>query len=164
MAILPILRWPDPHLSQVCKKIDRIDAGVQHLAQDMLETMYAAPGRGLSAPQVSVLRRIFVMDTAWKDDRPAPIVLVNPKIQWRSDVIAEGAETCLSIPGVTAQVPRAAQVRMRWTDLNGRTMVETFFDFAARCAQHELDHLDGLVTFDRIAPDTRAALQAAYAP
>ncbi len=164
MAVLPILRWPAPRLSQVCEKIGTIDAEITRLAEDMLETMYAAPGRGLAAPQVGLLRRIFVMDIGWKDGAPAPMVLINPEIQWHSDNVETGDEGCLSIPGVTAGVARPAEVRMCWTDLSGKAVIETLPGFAARCAQHELDHLDGLVTFDRVPPEQRAALEAAYSP
>ncbi|WP_343080166.1 peptide deformylase [Ostreiculturibacter nitratireducens] len=163
MAVLPILRWPDPRLSQVCAGVGAITEDVRSLAADMLETMYAAPGRGLAGPQVGAMLRIFVMDTTWKEGSPAPRVLVNPVLEWASDRLATGPEGCLSIPGVTAEVTRPAEVRMRWTGLDGREAVETLAGFAAICAQHELDHLDGIVTFDRVAPDLRARLETEYA-
>jgi peptide deformylase len=129
----------------------------------MLETMYAAPGRGLAGPQVGVLRRIFVMDVAWKDGAPDPMVFLDPEIVWRSDETRTGTEGCLSIPGVTAEVERAAEIEVTWRDLDGAGHARRFDGFAAICIQHETDHLDGLVTFDRVAPEARAALEAAYA-
>lgn len=159
MAILPILRWPDVRLCTPCTPVD---GDVRTLAADMLETMYAAPGRGLAAPQVGHLLRLFVMDTTWKEGRKTPRVVINPEMLWRSDQIATGPEGCLSIPGVTADVTRPVAVRMRWTDLGGQSHDEVLTSFDAVCAQHEFDHLDGLVTFDRVAPDLRASLQAGY--
>lgn len=159
MAVLPILRWPDARLCMVCEPV----AGdVRGLAADMLDTMYAAPGRGLAAPQVGHLLRLFVMDTTWKEGRKAPRVVINPEIPWRSDQVTTGPEGCLSIPGVTADVTRPVAVRMIWTGLDGEAHDEVLTGFDAVCAQHEYDHLDGLVTFDRLAPDLRAALQAGY--
>ncbi len=128
----------------------------------MFDTMYAAPGRGLAGPQVGAMLRIFVMDVGWKDGAPQPVVAIDPVVEWASDTLAEGPEGCLSIPGISAQVTRPAEVRMRWHDLQGRPVVETLIGFASVCAQHELDHLDGIVTFDRVRPDTRADLETAY--
>ena len=157
-----IVLWPDPALSTVCTPVGPIDADVRSLASDMLETMYAAPGRGLAAPQVGVLLRLFVMDTSWKDAEPDPVVMVNPEIVAESAERRTGSEGCLSIPGIAAEVERAAEVTMRWTALDGGSREETLVGFDAVCAQHELDHLNGVVTFDRLAPDVRAALEAEY--
>jgi len=88
--------------------------------------------------------------------------VINPQILWRSDDTATGAEGCLSIPGIMTDISRATQIRMTWTDLHGQSQDEILTGFAAICAQHEYDHLDGLVTFDRLPPDQRAAAQAAY--
>ena len=163
MSLLPILRWPDPRLTQEADPVAEIDDEVRRLARDMLETMYAAPGRGLAAPQVGAMLRLFVMDIAWKDGDPAPKVMVNPEIVAASDETATQSEGCLSIPGVLAEVTRPAEVTMRWTGLDGGRHEETLIGFAATCAQHELDHLDGIVTFDRARPEARDALEAAYA-
>jgi peptide deformylase len=129
----------------------------------MLETMYAAPGRGLAGPQVGVLSRIFVMDVAWKDGAPEPMVFLDPEIVWRSPETRTGTEGCLSIPGVTAEVERATEIGVTWRDLDGVPHTRRFDAFAAICIQHETDHLDGLVTFDRVSPEARAGLEAAYA-
>lgn len=163
MTVLEVLRWPDPRLSQVCAQVGGVTEAVRLLAADMLETMYAAPGRGLAAPQVGAMVRLFVMDVTWKEGAPDPLVMLDPVIEWASKEMATGPEGCLSIPGITAEMTRPARVRMRWTGLDGETHVQTFDGFAARCTQHELDHLDGIVTFDRVTPEMRAALEAEYA-
>jgi peptide deformylase len=129
----------------------------------MLETMYAAPGRGLAGPQVGAMKRLFVMDVAWKDGEPAPMVFLDPEIVWRSPETLVGGEGCLSIPGVLAQVERAEEIELAWRDLDGARHSRRFDGFAAICIQHETDHLDGLVTLDRVSPEARAALEAAYA-
>ena len=160
--IRPILRWPDPVLSQVCAPVSVIDADIRRLADDLLETMYAAPGRGLAAPQVGVALRLFVMDTAPKDSEPAPRVILNPTILDRSETRVLGPEGCLSIPGVTAEVERACEITLQWSELDDSLSVERFTGIAAICAQHEYDHLDGLVTFDRVSDVARKALEDAY--
>ena len=160
MAIRPILTWPDPRLSQPCAPIG--PEQVAALAADLLDTMYAAPGRGLAAPQLGQLCRLFVMDTTWKEAAPCPRVIANPEILWRSDEVAAGPEGCLSIPGITAEVTRAKAIRLRWQDAQGAVQDEVLTGMEAICAQHEYDHLDGIVTFDRLPPETRAALIAEY--
>jgi len=158
MAVLPILRWPDPRLEERCAPVTGDVAG---LAADMLETMYAAPGRGLAAPQVGQLIRLFVMDTTWKEGTRAPVVCINPGITWRAAEVQTGPEGCLSIPGIVTQVARAKAIRLRWTDLAGQDHEEILQGFAAVCAQHEYDHLDGILTLDRISPEDRAAAERA---
>jgi peptide deformylase len=162
MSVLEILRWPDPRLAQTCTLVEGITPEIEALAGDMLETMYAAPGRGLAAPQVGVLQRMFVMDVGWKEGKSDPLVCINPMLQEVSEDRAEAEEGCLSIPGVTAMVNRPAQVQMVWTGLGGARYVQSFDGFAAACVQHELDHLDGVVTFDHLTADIRAALIAEY--
>jgi peptide deformylase len=162
MALLPILRWPDARLSTRCTEVAEVTEAIRQLAADMLETMYAAPGRGLAAPQVGQLVRLFVMDVSWKQGTLAPLVVINPDILWMSDERAEGDEGCLSIPGLTARISRARVVRLRWTDLDGAVQEADMTGFAAICVQHEFDHLDGIVTFDRLAPPARAEARARY--
>ncbi|SMY06491.1 peptide deformylase [Flavimaricola marinus] len=163
MTLRPVRLWPDPVLCQVCPPVAAVDAEVRALAADMLETMYAAPGRGLAAPQVGVLSRLFVMDITWKEAEPDPMVFINPEILAASEEQATFEEGCLSIPDVLTPVTRPAQVRMAWTDLDGHRQERAFEGVAAVCVQHELDHLNGIVTFDRLAPDARAAAEEAYA-
>ena len=104
--------------------------------------------------------RLFVMDAGWKDGRPAPVILLNPEIIWASERRVTGPEACLSIPGVVADVARAAEVRMRWTAVDGTLQEETFTGFASVCAQHELDHLNGLVVLDHLPPEARQKAEA----
>lgn len=162
MSVLPIVRWPDPRLSRRCDPVGRVTDEIRELASDMLETMYAAPGRGLAAPQVGVLSRLFVMDVAWKTSDPDPMVFVDPDITWQSELRVTGPEGCLSIPGVTADIERAAELELAWTGLDGQRRTRRFDGFAAICIQHEFDHLEGLVTFDRVDPAHRARLEAEY--
>ena len=155
MAVLPILTWPDARLRAVCAAIN---GDVGDLAQDMLDTMYAAPGRGLAAPQVGALLRLFVMDATWKDGVPTPQVFVNPRITRRSDVLVTGPEGCLSLPGLTTPVARSDKICLSWTDLNREGQLQDFSGFAAICIQHECDHLNGVLTIDHLsAPERRAA-------
>lgn len=160
--IRPIVLWPDPVLTQVCAAVTDIADDIQALATDMLETMYAAPGRGLAAPQVGVPIRLFVMDAAGANAERTPRVLINPEIIDRSDTRISGPEGCLSIPGVTTDIDRAAEITLRWTGLDGSLFVEHLTGFEAICAQHETDHLDGIVTFDRLTVAARQAVEAEY--
>lgn len=163
MAVLPILTWPDARLSQLCPPAAPGDDGLRQLAADMLDTMYAAPGRGLAAPQVGVLTRLFVMDVTWKEGIMAPLVCLNPQILWRSDTLLAGPEGCLSIPGLSLEIVRAAEIDLAWTDLEGTPQHRRMTGFEAICAQHELDHLDGIVTFDRLTADARLDATGRYA-
>ena len=115
----------------------------------MLETMYAALGRGLAAPQVGRTERIFVFDAGWKTGTPTPVACINPQILRLSDTRAIGEEGCLSIPGVPMNIPRATEVTLRWTDANG-THEREFTGAEAVIVQHEYDHLDGVVIYDRV--------------
>ena len=161
MSVLPILSYPDPRLKETCAPV--ADPALEaQLAADLLDTMYAAPGRGLAAPQVGVLRRIFVMDAGWKTGAPSPRVCINPEIEWASDETATAEEGCLSIPGLSVPVTRPARIRLRATDLAGKTEELSLDGAEALIAQHELDHLDGIVTLDRVDGATRAALLADY--
>lgn len=162
MGVLDIIKWPDPRLTETCTLISEIDEDVRTLAQDMLDTMYAAKGRGLAAPQVGVLSRIFVMDVGWKEGRSDPLICINPMFQEIGEDRDWSDEGCLSIPGVLAKVNRPTQVQMVWTSLEGGRYVQSFDGFGAVCAQHELDHLDGVVTFDHLDAKTRASLMAEY--
>ena len=157
MAVVPIIRWPDTRLTTVCSEIS---GDVSALAADMLDTLYAAHGRGLAAPQIGVLLRMFVMDCTWKEGKYAPQVLINPELLWVSPETATGPEGCLSLPGVTTSISRSTSVRMHWLDLGGDICEETFTGFAAICAQHELDHLNGVLTLDHLDPAARALAES----
>ncbi len=160
MAILPIVQWPDPRLSSAAGPAD-VDA-LQSVIADMFETMYAAKGRGLAGPQVGEMSRVFVMDCGWKDGEREPRAMLNPVIiaVERTPVVME--EGCLSIPGVLVPVSRPVAVTVQWTDDTGQIHMDDFDGFEARCIQHEMDHLAGMVTFDRIAPELRAELEGPY--
>lgn len=162
MTRLPILTWGDARLRQVARPVGDITDAVRRLADDMTETMYDAPGRGLAAPQVGVGLRMFVIDAHWKDGAPrAPLVMIDPDIAWRSADTATHEEGCLSIPGVPAPITRPAAVTLRWTGLDGTARERRLEGTEAVCAQHEYDHLDGVLITDRMAPDLLAAAQAA---
>lgn len=150
----PILRWPDPVLSTKAAPASAEDATLA-LAQDMLETMYEAEGRGLAAPQIGVLSRVFVMDATWKTGTAAPETFINPEILWRSPEVVPSEEGCLSIPGVLAQVERAREIILRWVQPDGSVSAQKLTGFRAICAQHEIDHLDGIVTLDHLSPEAR---------
>lgn len=162
MAKLKIHLWPAPVLAQVCEPVGEIDAEIRTLAEDMLETMYAAEGRGLAAPQVGRPLRMFVMDATWKERAPDPVICINPEITWTSPERIARDEGCLSLPGISARVERPAQIHMVWTGIDGRAREADIDGFAAICAQHEVDHLDGIVTLDRLDRQTRQALIEEY--
>ena len=163
MSILPIVQFPDPMLRRPCTPVQAIDAPLRQLAADMLETMYAAPGRGLAGPQVAVARRLFVMDTTWKEGTPSPRVCINPLILEASDTLAVNAEGCLSIPGVSAQVARPEWIVLRWTGLDGEERTERLTGFDCVAAQHELDHLNGRLCIDLMDEESRVAASPALA-
>jgi peptide deformylase len=153
MAVLPILEAPHPLLKVKAESADPADASLRALARDMLETMYVAPGIGLAAPQVGALKRLFVVDVAdkKKGEEPAPTVLLNPEVTWRSEEEVSLEEGCLSVPGHFAEVLRPREVRMRYQDLEGELREIEADGLLARCLQHELDHLDGVLFIDRIS-------------
>lgn len=151
MTIKPILIHPDPRLKKPCAPVSDISASIGKLAEDMLETMYDAPGVGLAAPQVGVLSRLFVMDCVKEEgEAPRPMVLINPEILASSDEMNSYEEGCLSIPEQYGEVTRPKRVTMRWTGLDGKLHEEEFDGLWATCAQHELDHLNGKLFIDHL--------------
>jgi peptide deformylase len=162
MTTREILLWPDPRLAEICAPVEEITPELEALGQDMLETMYAAPGRGLAAPQIGAMIRMFVMDAGWKEGKPDPMVFINPMIQEVSEDRTTNEEGCLSIPGVLTEISRPASVQVTWTGIHGQRYVQGFSGFAAACVQHEMDHLDGVVTFDHLSEDARATALAEY--
>lgn len=149
MALRPIVLHPDPLLRTHCAPVIAFDDGLQALVDDMLETMYAASGRGLAAPQVGSRLRVFVMDIGWKEGASAPLIMVNPEVTPLLRALVTGPEACLSIPGQVSQVPRAPRVVARWQDRDGNCHTRQFDGIAAICLQHEADHLDGVLCIDR---------------
>ncbi|MEI4471431.1 peptide deformylase [Frigidibacter sp. MR17.24] len=144
-----ILIHPDPRLKKVCDPVTAVDDAVRALADDMLETMYDAPGIGLAAPQVGVTKRMLVMDCV-KDaaETPRPMVLINPEITWSSEGLNSYEEGCLSIPDQYASVTRPAEVEIAWLGLDGKRHSERFEGLWATCVQHEIDHLNGKLFID----------------
>ncbi|MEO1911889.1 MAG: peptide deformylase [Paracoccus sp. (in: a-proteobacteria)] len=152
MSLRTILIHPDPRLKKVAEPVARITPEIETLAADMLATMYDAPGIGLAAPQIGVGARIFVMDaTRDPEAERAPIVMVNPQITWTSEALNTYDEGCLSIPDQYADVTRPAELRMEWLGLDGKTHDQEFDGLWATCAQHELDHLDGILFIDHLS-------------
>lgn len=148
MALLPVLKYPDPRLRKVAAPVERVDDEVRTLVRDMAETMYAAPGIGLAATQVDVHRRIIVIDIS--DTRDQLRTFINPVILDKSGD-AEFEEGCLSVPGVYEKVQRAQHVTVQALDADGRSYTFEAEDLLAICIQHEMDHLEGKVFVDRLS-------------
>jgi peptide deformylase len=150
MAKLDIIIAPDPRLKLKCKPVAKVDAKVARLMDDMLETMYAAPGIGLAAPQVGVTQRIIVLDVAREDEKPAPIKMANPELVWISDEDVTYNEGCLSLPEHYADVARPKAIRVRYLDHQNEIRELAAEGLLATCIQHEMDHLDGVLFVDHI--------------
>ena len=151
MAIRPILSLPDTRLRLVSEPVSAADPAVRALADDMLETMYDAPGVGLAAIQIGVPKRVVVIDPARKDEEPRPIVFLNPEIVWSSAERSSYEEGCLSIPDYYEMVERPASVRVRSTDLNGVVQEIEATGILATAIQHEIDHLNGTLFIDYLS-------------
>ena len=156
MALLPILEYPDPRLRERALPVTTFDEALGRLIDDMLETMYAAPGIGLSATQVNVRRRLIVIDISEKHDEP--LVFVNPEILIREGA-AKTEEGCLSVPGIFDQVERAAKIRVRAQDRNGAYFEREFEGMLAVCLQHEMDHLEGKLFVDYLSDIKRERIR-----
>lgn len=150
MALRTILCYPDPRLHKVAQPVQAVDARVHTLIDDMIETMYEAGGIGLAATQIDVHERVVVIDTS--EERNQPMVLINPEITWASEDRSVYEEGCLSIPEQYADVERPAEVRVRWTTLEGTVAEEAFAGLWATCVQHEIDHLNGRLFIDYLKP------------
>jgi peptide deformylase len=151
MALRPILVLPDAKLRAVCKPVARVDEEVRKLMDDMLETMYDAPGIGLAAPQVGVVKRIVVIDIARKEEPPQPLYLINPEITWASEEKSTYEEGCLSIPEYYEEVERPQAVRLRYLDRDGAAQEMEASGILATAIQHEVDHLNGVLFIDHIS-------------
>ncbi len=151
MAIRRILTIPDPVLRKKAKPIERVDEELRRLMDDMLATMYEAPGIGLAAPQIGIPRRIIVMDPA-KDDAPkTPLIMVNPEILERSTELRVHEEGCLSIPDYTAEIERPAKARVSYIDREGRMQETELEGIWSTLVQHEIDHLNGILFIDYLS-------------
>ena len=155
MSTRPLVILPAPQHRLTSAPIARVDDGVRKLAEDMLETMYAAPGIGLAAVQVGEMNRLITIDVSRDEDVKEPRVFINPEILWKSEELSVYEEGCLSIPDHYADVTRPAEVRVRWLGLDGKTHERDFGGLWATCAQHEIDHLDGKLFIDHLGPIRR---------
>ena len=153
MSLRDIIIHPDPRLKKLCAPVAEITPALRQLADDMLQTMYAAPGIGLAAPQVGELKRLLVMDCVKEEDAaPRPMILINPEVTWTSEETNIYEEGCLSIPEQFGDVERPAQARVRWMDIDGKPQEEQFDGLWATCVQHEIDHLNGKLFIDYLKP------------
>lgn len=151
-----ILIHPDPRLKKVADPVVAVSKDLRALADDMLETMYDAPGIGLAAPQVGILQRLIVMDCVKDEEaKPEPMVLFNPEVTWSSDEMNVYEEGCLSIPEEYGEVERPAEVRVKWLDVDGQEREREFDGLWATCVQHEIDHLNGRLFIDYLGPMKR---------
>jgi peptide deformylase len=151
MAVRTILTAPDPRLKKKAKPVAVVDADVRQLMDDMLETMYAAPGIGLAAPQIGELKRVIVLDIDREDVKTGQIVMANPEIIEASDEDATYEEGCLSVPEHYSDVARPAKVTVRYLDRDGATREMVCEGLLSTCVQHEIDHLDGILFIDHIS-------------
>jgi peptide deformylase len=170
---MKIVLSPDPGLREICEPVDLTDASIKRLAKQMAQLMYKNSGCGLAAPQVGVHKRIVVVDCDIENEDSKPIPLINPEIVEHSDEVWIDGEGCLSVPGITVQIPRFEHVTVRFHDLDGTEVeLKTEPDLLGRCVQHEIDHLDGFTLFERLEPmqriealrDYEAALAAGAKP
>ena len=151
MALREVLVAPDPRLKVKARKVETFDADLKTLLDDMVETMYAAKGIGLAAPQIGVAQRVIVMDLAREGEDPAPRKFVNPEIVWASEQEVPCEEGCLSVPGQYAEVTRPERVRVRYQDETGVRHEIECDGLLAVCIQHEMDHLEGVLFVDHLS-------------
>lgn len=151
MARLPILTAPDPRLKMKARRVEKVDDEIKRLMEDMLETMYAAPGIGLAAPQVGVLKSVITLDISREGEPRQPLMIANPEILWVSDEDATFEEGCLSVPEHYAEVVRPKAVRMRYLDHENEIREMEADGMLATVIQHEMDHLDGVLFIDRLS-------------
>lgn len=157
MAILTILEFPDPRLRKVAEPVAVFDDSIRQLAEDMLETMYAAPGVGLAATQVNVQRRLVVMDVS--ENRDQPLVFINPEITVLDETLCDYDEGCLSVPGFYEKVSRPQRIRVAALDRHGAPFTLEPEGLMAVCIQHEVDHLDGKLFVDYLSPLKRQRIR-----
>ena len=146
-----ILIEPDPILRKKCEPLEKVDSNTKKLMDDMLETMYAAPGIGLAAVQVGILKRLVVIDISKNEEKKNPIFLINPEITYLSKETSIYEEGCLSIPEQFAEVERPAKCKLKYIDYNGKEKELKADGLLATCIQHEVDHLDGILFIDYLS-------------
>jgi len=157
MTILDILEFPDPRLRTVAEPVEVVDDSIRSLVDDLLATMYAAPGIGLAATQVNVHKRLLVMDVS--DDHSQPMVFINPTVEILDEELGEYDEGCLSVPGFYETVHRPQRIRVTALDTEGRENSLELDGLAAVCLQHEIDHLDGKLFVDYLSPLKRQRIR-----
>jgi peptide deformylase len=148
MSLLEILHFPDPRLRQIAKPVAEVDEKIRAIVDNLFETMYSAPGIGLAAVQVNILKRIIVIDIS--EDKKQPLCLINPEIleSWGEEKMEEG---CLSVPGIYEKVKRAESIKVRFLDQKGKTIEKEISGLLAVCIQHEMDHLEGKLFVDYLS-------------
>ncbi len=161
MAILPIKKYPEEVLKKRALPVTAVDREMQRLIDDMIDTMYAAPGIGLAAPQVGVSQRLVVIDVSTREEKHPLMVLINPEIV-EADSLIESEEGCLSVPGYTAVVKRAGKVVARGLNREGKPVEVEATGLLARALQHEIDHLNGVLFVDRLSAIKREFFKKRY--
>ncbi len=161
MAVLEIRKYPEEILEKKAQLVENIDRDLQRLIDDMIETMYAAPGIGLAAPQVGVSKRLVVIDVSTKEEKHPLIVLINPEIV-ETDGLLDSEEGCLSVPGYTSTIKRAERIVVKGLDRNGKPVQIEGTELLARALQHEIDHLDGVLFVDRMSSIKREFFKKKY--
>ena len=151
MALRDIVTVPDPILKQVSTPVEAVDDELRALMDDMLVTMYAAPGIGLAAVQVGVPKRVIVMDLTREEEQRGPRYFVNPEITWRSEETVPYEEGCLSVPEIYDEVERPARVKLKYLNYQGEAVEEEAEGLFAVCIQHEMDHLEGVLFIDHLS-------------
>lgn len=151
MALQTIIIAPDPRLKQISRPVARVDDALRTLMDDMLETMYAAPGIGLAAIQIGVAKQVITIDLAHNEEAPEPLHLVNPEITWYADEKIIGEEGCLSVPEQYYEVERSAAIKLRYLDYDGNSQTLHTEGMLATCIQHEIDHLGGVLFIDHLS-------------
>jgi peptide deformylase len=151
MAIRPLVLLPDPRLRLVSEPVPAVTDEIRRLAEDMLETMYDAPGVGLAAIQIGVPKRVVTIDVSKDENARDPLVLINPEVVWTSEEKRVYEEGCLSIPEYYEEVERPDRVRFRYMNLKGETVEQEGDALLATCVQHEIDHLNGVLFIDHLS-------------
>ena len=151
MTVRPILTAPDPRLQAVSADVQKVDAEIRKLVDDMAESMYAADGIGLAAIQIGVAKRVLVIDLDQKEGKKNPVAYINPKILWASDETAVFEEGCLSVPDIWDDVERPARIRCEYLDRDGNKQLLEADGMLATCLQHEMDHLNGVLFIDHLS-------------
>ncbi len=151
MTVLPIIIAPDPILKKKAIPIQTVDSEISQLMKDMLETMYMAPGIGLAATQVGILKRVVVIDISKKEQLNEPICMANPEIVWSSEEEVTAEEGCLSLPQQYGEITRPERIKVRYINENNQTINKEASGLLATCIQHELDHLQGILFIDHLS-------------